>query len=549
MVSALARGSEKMRKIFWIGLFLFSFACACQFEKEEFELPERFFLIKILEGPTAKVIAPESFQPTVIYPGISAQRITDRIELKCQYLSQPQPQLHLTIKNISPEPLKRIWMIALDEENGEILDYNAVNGEKDKVIVVGNLSPGEEFSFDLNIKLSSLPAIFRLDFLQVFQKLAYASDKDSSIYRKIWTLEPQTKLPFQVTPKSQQRIRDNEPRWSPGMEWIAFTEFNYDQSELSSRIFIIHPDGSSRRQITPTGKWSESPVFSPNGKYLLYLCQSRTSSSSQDICLKSISSGQELVLIRGDGYYCRDGNCWDGSGDYQEFISQLGYSEFFRDKLYRPNWSPEGNLIIFFAQESELAPAPVVYKNRYLLLGMQFDPSQNLPISAPFLLGKIYDGDTISNSNFYLDLDECIPNLLSSGDMLCFLKEFTASSPGSFGKKASFYGIARIKMNDLLANPSDYLGNYTQLVYDIRAFKKQIQGDKKFYINSLDYSPVVSGVIFTVKLKDTLADLYLLRVDKNFQVLEEPELFYSNGWLNISPDFPVSVQKEFYRND
>ena len=104
-------------------------------------------------------------------------------------------------------------------------------------------------------------------------------------------------------------------------------------------------------------------------------------------------------------------------------------------------------------------------------------------------------------------------------------------------------------MNDLLANPSDYLGNYTQLVYDIRAFKKQIQGDKKFYINFLDYSPVVSGVIFTVKLKDTLADLYLLRVDKNFQVLEEPELFFSDGWLNISPDFPVSVLKESYRND
>jgi len=534
-----------MRKIFWIGLFFFSFACACQFEKGEFELPEKCFLIKILEGPTAKVIVPVSFQPTVIYPGISAQRITDRIELKCQYLSQLQPQLHLTIKNISSELLERIWMIVLDEENGEILDYNAVNWEKDKVIVVGNLSPGEEFSFALNIKLSSLPALFRLDFLQVFQRLAYASDQDSTLWRKIWTIEPQTKLTFQVTPQSQQRIRDNEPRWSPGMEWIAFTEFNYDQSELSSRIFIIHPDGSSRRQITPTGKWSESPVFSPNGKYLLYLCQSRTPTSSQDICLKSISSGQELVLIRGDGYYCRDGNCWDGSG-YQEFISQLGYSEFFQDKLYRPNWSPEGNLIIFFAQESEPAPAPVIKKNRFLLLGMKFDPSQNLPSSAPFLLGKIYDGDTISNSNFYLDLDECKPNLLSFGDMLCFLKEFTASSPGSFVQRASFYGIARIKMNDLLANPSDYLGNYIQQVYDIRNFKKQIRG---WYINFLDYSSAVSGIIFTVKLNDTLADLYLLKTDKNFQVLKEPELFYSNGWLNISPDFPVSVLKESYRND
>ena len=531
-----------MRKILPLGLFFFLFICACLFEGGEFELPEKSFLVKILEGSEAKVITPVGYQPLVIYPGLSAQRITDRIELKARYLSQPSPYLQLTIKNISSEPLRRIWMIVLDEENGEILDYNAVNGEKDKVIVVGNLSPEEEFSFDLNIKLSSLPAIFRLDFLQVFQKLAYASDKDSPIYRKIWTMEPQTKSSFQLTPKSQQRIRDNEPKWSAGMEWIAYTEFNYDQPELSSRIFIIHPDGSSRRQITPTGKWSESPVFSPNGKYLLYIGQGRTLTSSQDICLKSIKGGNELVLIRGDGYY------WDGT-EYKDFISQLGYNSFHQNKVYRPQWSPDGKLVIFFAQESELAPAPVIKKNRHILLGMKFDPEENLPSSAPFLLGKIYDGDSITSSYFFTDLGECVPDFLSGGDFLCFLKEFTTSSPGDFARKPSFYGIARIKMNDLLANPSDYLGNYTQLVYDIRAFKKQIQGDKKFYINFLDYSPVVSGVIFTVKLKDTLADLYLLRVDKNFQVLEEPELFFSDGWLNISPDFPVSVPKESYRND
>lgn len=52
------------------------------------------------------------------------------------------------------------------------------------------------------------------------------------------------------------------PDWSPNGKWIGFT--------ASGDVWLVHPDGSNRHQVTTLGTLSFSPVFAPNGKRIAY---------------------------------------------------------------------------------------------------------------------------------------------------------------------------------------------------------------------------------------------------------------------------------------
>jgi TolB protein len=61
------------------------------------------------------------------------------------------------------------------------------------------------------------------------------------------------------------------PDWSPDGKWIAFRS-HVDDDDKQSQIFIIHPDGSGRRQLTHFAAGTAqiaSSTFSPDGKYLV----------------------------------------------------------------------------------------------------------------------------------------------------------------------------------------------------------------------------------------------------------------------------------------
>jgi TolB protein len=63
----------------------------------------------------------------------------------------------------------------------------------------------------------------------------------------------------------------DNPDWSPDGKWILFHS-HVEQSNPQSQYFLIHPDGSGRRQVThfPKGTHVASASFSPDGKSIVF---------------------------------------------------------------------------------------------------------------------------------------------------------------------------------------------------------------------------------------------------------------------------------------
>lgn len=91
------------------------------------------------------------------------------------------------------------------------------------------------------------------------------------------------------------------PQWSPDGKWLAFSiasEGRSFQEEYPSRIFLYDYETGDIQGITGEKDFSQYPVFSRDGKRMLY--QSRLYDSSYDrtvIRLKDLSNEQDLILI------------------------------------------------------------------------------------------------------------------------------------------------------------------------------------------------------------------------------------------------------------
>ena len=71
--------------------------------------------------------------------------------------------------------------------------------------------------------------------------------------------------PRRLTPWAE-KDGDN-PDWSPDGKWIIFHS-HVDDPSRQSQIYLIHPDGSGRKQLThfKDGTHVASSAFSPDGK-------------------------------------------------------------------------------------------------------------------------------------------------------------------------------------------------------------------------------------------------------------------------------------------
>jgi len=82
------------------------------------------------------------------------------------------------------------------------------------------------------------------------------------------------------------------PTWSPDGNWIAYQS---SAINVGSEIWIMHRNGSNKRQITSTpGGWSRGPVWSPDGKWLAFVSTPSASTGVEygEINVISLDTGE-----------------------------------------------------------------------------------------------------------------------------------------------------------------------------------------------------------------------------------------------------------------
>jgi len=533
------------KKLFISLLLLFTLITSCGFGDGSFELNPGentgggdnyhsgiYFMIEVTGDFQVMVTPPERFSPLVNYPGIDAVRVSDQIQFQSWFSGDKHNKLVIEIINMGQDTINRVWLVGVAQRNVKVLNPDARNKNNQPVFVLGPIPAGGAYSRKITVEFNGFPAILKWDTIQVNNRVAYASDFGQSTSTRLWSSDLSGQLQFKITDFKDSFIKNGRSGWSPGMEWIAFDYFGTSKEGIA----VVHPDGSHFKFLFLN---SNQPSFFPDGKHIFYSCHDRIPTSAYDICVNDLSGLNEQVLIRGDGYY------WDGSA-FQTYTPLQGDSAWLYKVLYNPRLSPDGKRIVFMAQEPEQALGPGGGMiNRWRLLDAEFDPGKMTLESKPRLTGKLFDGDTLSNSNYYIGLYEFIPSFSPDGTNLVGFLKIQKRNPSTKKWSLDFYGLARLKIAELQSQPSSvYLGNYLTRIYDIRNFSSQIDA---LYINFQDYSPEVGGIIFSVKFDAFYGSLYLLRVDDNFQPLGAPEVFIRNAFFNAYPDISTPMVPGYYR--
>ena len=493
------------------------------------EVIGNFINVKIGADFQASVESPENFSRLVQYDGIEATRVYDLVTLKAT-LNAAHDELTLELGNKGERDFKRLWLISVSGINAALLNPDAHNKKNQGVTVYGPINKGGSLSRKFRVRVDSVPAVISFDCIEVKDRIVYSSNKGFALYRRNWTMELDRSHIFQVTTSPNQPIEQTSPSWSPGMEWIAYDELDFGSTANQEIIYVVHPDGAPPVQVTDSGKFSTLPYFSPTGKEVAYICVLRSSTSPIDICTHGIYGGSETDIIRSDGFY------WDGV-QYRQYAAQ----PWFQNMVYNPRYTPDGNFMTFTAQEPDAAPSPEALANRMVMMAMPYDPLSSKAKAAPFRAGRLIDGDTIASSGKFLGLGECYPSFSPDGKyMFCFLREYVKSNVW----KLDFYGLARIGIQDLLANPGDYFGDHVLRIYDIRNFQARANA---FYINYPEYLPQLNGILFNLKWNDYSVDIDILNLDSNMQPVSEPKIFFSDVLINYTPRIPYQLFPGLYK--
>ena len=105
--------------------------------------------------------------------------------------------------------------------------------------------------------------------------LAFVSTRERGT-ADIWVLDLGSRTPTNLTKHHSGNFR---PSWSPDGAWIAFaSDRDAQPGDLpgswehlqSTGIYIIRPDGTGLRRLTRQGGVAGSPVWSPDGRHILF---------------------------------------------------------------------------------------------------------------------------------------------------------------------------------------------------------------------------------------------------------------------------------------
>jgi Tol biopolymer transport system component len=110
-------------------------------------------------------------------------------------------------------------------------------------------------------------------------------------------------------------------QWSPrDKDWLAF---GIGQGELESQLYVVHPDGTGLKLLTPVpGSRTNGPSWTDDGRYLFGFSNARTRSFEQP-CLIDPCAGDHKWLTdghRSGSWACR----YTGSKAWGKFVLSLG---------------------------------------------------------------------------------------------------------------------------------------------------------------------------------------------------------------------------------
>ncbi len=200
--------------------------------------------------------------------------------------------------------------------------------------------------------------------------LAFVSTRGGGT-ANIWLLDIASRRVRNLT---QNKAGNFRPSWSPDGKWIAFSSdrdtprMRYMRGtdpawELmqTTAIYIVHPDGSGLRRLTPLGGSAATPKWSRDGRHLLFAQAAvgtearRQFSRLSEVVSIDIYTGEREVHSGDTQWVWSPGYVGDmeigyGVGDpYGVRGSMLAYSSGRKGPAdaQNPSWSPDGSLLVY----------------------------------------------------------------------------------------------------------------------------------------------------------------------------------------------------------
>jgi Tol biopolymer transport system component len=169
----------------------------------------------------------------------------------------------------------------------------------------------------------------------------------SGLTKNIWLIDPDGTHRRQLTPRLHEE--QYKPSWSPGGRWLMYT--------TAKGLWIVRADGSGRRRI---GRYASDGAWSPDGARVVYASRPTKSWCSEIYSMRLDGSAVRRLTYtsacESDPSYSADGKSVVFSAQ-QSYTNQIvvqrntqgGRPDGFTviGSGFSPDWSPDGKSIAF----------------------------------------------------------------------------------------------------------------------------------------------------------------------------------------------------------